>query len=339
MNVAINKWGYTSSQEAIYIFRLTNESGAFIELSNWGASWISAFMYGSNGVLSNVLLGYSNLEEYMHDTYYMGATVGRFANRISCASFTIDGKVYSLEKNDGNNSNHGGFAGFNKKVWVWKHVTNGICFMLNSYDGEGGYPGNVHITVEYVFSETDSVTISYYGITDRPTYLNLTNHAYFNLSRNYNKIDKHYLCIHSSKILETTMDFIPTGKYINILGSPFDFTSLRCLGDHLYDDNEQLHWNKGYNHCYVLQESQPGKLLEAVVLFAPDSGRKLIMETDLPGILLYTGGYLSIPEKGVCLETQYFPDTPSHPNFPSCLFTSEKEYKHQTIYKFRCSED
>lgn len=334
MNITVNNWCCAPSGEAVYIFRLTNESGAFIELSNWGARWISAFMYGKNGILSNVLVGYSSVEEYMCDAYYMGATVGRFANRIGRASFAIDGNTYSLEKNDGNNTNHGGFAGFNKKVWAWEPIANGIRFLLNSYDGEGGYPGNIQVAVEYVFSETNTLTIRYHGWTDRPTYLNLTNHAYFNLSENDKTIEKHYLCIHANRILDTSMDFIPTGKFVDVSGSPFDFTSLRCVGEHLHDDNEQLNWNKGYNHCYVLQERKPGELVEAAVLAAPDSGRELIVETDLPGILLYTGGYLSTPERGLCLETQYFPDTPSHPDFPSCLFTPEREYNHQTIYRF-----
>lgn len=336
MNVTINKWGYTSSQEPVYIFRLTNESGAFVELTNWGATWVSAFMYGRGGNLSNILLGYSNAVEYMHDIYYMGATVGRFANRIHHASLSIDGITYALEKNDGDNTNHGGFAGFNKKLWAWEPVTDGIRFLLDSYDGEGGYPGNVQIAVEYVFSETNTLTIRYRGTTDRPTYVNLTNHAYFNLSDDKGEIDNHWLSIFSDTILETTADFIPTGNFVNVLKSPFDFMTLRCIGDHLHDDDEQIRWNKGYNHCYVLKRQPSNELLEAAVLLEPVSGRKLTVETDLPGVLLYTGGYLSAPDRGVCLETQYFPDTPSHPDFPSCLLTPEKEYDHRTVYQFSC---
>ena len=334
MNITINRWKKFLSQESIYIFRLTNDSGAFVELSNWGATWVSAYMYGSDRRLSNVLLSYSCAGKYITDTYYMGATVGRFANRIHQGTFTIKDKVYLLEKNDGNNTNHGGFIGFNRRLWLWEQITNGIRFTLHSPDGEGGYPGNLQVAVEYIFSEDNILTICYQGITDAPTYVNLTNHAYFNLSKSDKKIDNHWLYIPSSEILDTTIDFIPTGSLRNVLGSPFDFTTSRCLGTYLYDDDEQIRWNKGYNHYYILKKKNSDDLVTAAILFEPESGRQLTVETDYPGVLLYTGGYLFAPNIGVCLETQYFPDTPSHLHFPSCLLTPENEYRHKTIYKF-----
>ena len=186
MNTAITHWGYTPSGESIYLFRLTNASGASIELTNLGASWVSAHMPDKHGIFENILLGYDNAEGYIKDTYYMGATVGRFANRIYQASFSIKDTTYQLEKNDGENTNHGGASGFHKKIWQWEQIDSGIRFILHSPDMEGGYPGNVHVKIEYQFTETNELTISYYGITDRPTYLNLTNHAYFNLSGDKN---------------------------------------------------------------------------------------------------------------------------------------------------------
>lgn len=335
MNTTITHWGRTSTEETIFLFRLTNASGAFIELTNLGATWVSAAMPDRDGTLGNVLLGYDNAEGYLKDTYYMGATVGRFANRIHRASFSIEGTTYLLEKNDGENTNHGGQSGFNKKIWQWEQVDSGIRFMLHSPDMEGGYPGNVRVEVEYQFTETNKLTISYRGITDRSTYLNLTNHAYFNLSGDKRKITAHQLMIPATRILETTSQFIPTGRTQEVKDSPFDFTTGRSIGAHLYDDNQQLHWNKGYNHCYILKEQPSETLLTAAVLSDPFAGRELTVETDLPGVLLYTAGYLvPTPDIGVCLETQYFPDTPSHPHFPSCLLMPGEEYRHRTIYTF-----
>lgn len=159
--------------------------------TNLGATWVSANMPNRYDVFENILLGYDKVEGYLKDTYYMGATVGRFANRIHQASFSIEGTTYLLEKNDGENTNHGGLSGFHKKIWQWKRTDSGIRFLLHSPDMEGGYPGNVQAEVEYQFTETNELTISYHGTTDRPTYLNLTNHAYFNLSGDKRKITEH----------------------------------------------------------------------------------------------------------------------------------------------------
>lgn len=334
MNITISQWRITCLCETIYLFRLTNESGAYIELTNLGATWVSAYMYENKGNLSNVLLGYGSAAEYINDPFYLGATVGRFANRIHQASFTIQDKVYLLEKNDEHNTNHGGFYGFNKKLWTWKQIENGICFELRSPDGDGGYPGNVHVEVAYTFSETNELTIQYHGTTDQATYLNLTNHAYFNLSGKAKKIYLHQLYIPSTQILETTAAFIPTGRFSNVADSPFDFTTPHAIGENLHDDNEQIRWNRGYNHCYVLKNEVSNQLQTAAILSDPISGRELTVETDLPGVLLYTAGYLPTPDTGVCLETQYFPDTPSHPHFPSCLLMPGEEYRHRTVYKF-----
>ena len=249
MQFTITHWGCTPSGDSIYLFRLTNATGASIELTNLGATWVSANMPNRYDVFENILLGYDKVEGYLKDTYYMGATVGRFANRIHQASFSIEDTTYLLEKNDGENTNHGGLSGFHKKIWQWKQTDSGIRFLLHSPDMEGGYPGNVQAEVEYQFTETNELTISYRGTTDRPTYLNLTNHAYFNLSGDKRKITEHELMIPAARILETTSQFIPTGQTQDVKDSPFDFSTSRSIGAHLYDDNEQLHWNKGYNHC------------------------------------------------------------------------------------------
>lgn len=213
-------------------------------------------------------------------------------------------------------------------------------FTLVSADGEGGYPGTVTVSVEYLWDDDNRLTIRYHGTTDRATYLNMTNHAYFDLGGNNGKhegaIYGHELKIPSHHILDTTSDFIPTGKKVIVDGTPFDFTKSKPVGTDIHADNEQIKWNRGYNHCYVLKEEKSGILVDAATLHDPESGRWLKVQTDLPAVLLYTAGYYTTPDCAVCLEAQYYPDTPSHPDFPSCLLHPGETYRQTTIFAFRC---
>lgn len=312
-------------------FRLTNSAGAYVELTNWGARWLSAVVPDARGGMSDVLLQPDCL---LTDEFYMGATVGRVANRIAHARLILDGKVYDLEKNDGENTNHGGFSGFHQKLWDWEILPDGIRFTLHSPDGEGGWPGNVDVTAEYRWNDGNELTIRHTGITDRPTWLNLTNHAYFNLSGDGRKVTEHVLHIPSRTILDTTPQFIPTGRRTDVSGTPFDFTHPKRIGQDLYADNDQLRWNKGYNHCYILKEEKSDAMVEAARLYDPATGRALTVSTDLPSVLLYTAGYYTRPDTAVCLETQYWPDTPSHPGFPSCLLRPGETYRQTTVFRF-----
>lgn len=324
----------TASDELVYRFRLTNELGAYIEVTNWGARWVTAMVPDAGGRLDNVLVGYDCMDKYLSDTYYMGATVGRFANRIANASFSIDGEDFQLETNDGRNTNHGGSTGFHNQLWGWEELPDGIRFTLTSPHGEGGYPGTVHVSVTYRWTETNELSVHYYGTTDRATYLNLTNHAYFNLSGRKEKITAHYLSIPSEWMLDTTAEFIPTGQKVSVLGTPFDFTRRKQIGKDLHANRRQLIWNKGYNHCYVLKEVSSSEMLPAACLYDEVTKRQLTVSTNLPGVLLYTAGYYAYPDTAVCLETQYFPDTPSHPHFPSCLLRPGEVYDQLTVYRF-----
>lgn len=334
MNITHQIETYTQQQEPVYCFRITNTSGAYIELTNWGARWIAAAIPDANCQLTNVIQGYDTLDGYLTDSYYMGAIIGRFANRIRNASFSIDGNPYQLEANDGRNTNHGGTSGFHQQLWQWELLSDGVRFSILSPDGEGGYPGNLDIKVEYRWNEQNELSIRYHGLTDKPTYLNMTNHAYFNLSGKREKITRHRLTIPSRWMLDTTSEFIPTGSEVEVTGTPFDFTTLAEIGKGIYADHQQLRWNKGYNHCYILKRTSSAEIVRAAQLFDPETGRCLTVETDLPGVLIYTGGYLEHPDTAICLEAQYFPDTPSHPHFPSCLLKPGEEYNQQTIYKF-----
>lgn len=341
MNVTHQIETYTLQQEPVYRFRITNASGAYVEFTNVGARWITAMLPDMDGRLCNILQGSDKLADYLTDTYYMGAIIGRFANRISGASFSINGNHYQLEANDGRNTNHGGTSGFHQKLWQWELLPDGVRFMLCSPDGEGGYPGNLRVTVEYRWNEQSELSIRYHGVTDRATYLNMTNHAYFNLSGRKETIAHHRLMIPSRWMLDTTSEFIPTGREVEVTGTPFDFTTSTEIGKGLNAGHQQLRWNRGYNHCYILKKAPSEEMkapsqemLPAARLYDPASGRCLKVETDLPGILIYTGGYLKHPDTAICLETQYFPDTPSHADFPSCLLRPGEEYNQQTIYKF-----
>ena len=255
----------------VYVFRLTNSTGAVVELTNWGARWLSAIVPDRNGEMANVLVSPTDL---LSDEFYMGAIVGRFANRIGGARLCIDGQTYELEKNDGQNTNHGGFSGFDRMLWDWEVLDDGVRFTRLSPDGEGGYPGNAHISVEYRWNDDNELSIRYYGTTDRATYLNLTNHAYFNLGGKREKITGHVLRIPSHTMLDTTPQFIPTGKRVKVGGTPFDFTSAKPIGQDLYADHEQLKWNKGYNHCYVLKTEKSPDMVEAARLAKEEEKRR-----------------------------------------------------------------
>lgn len=343
MKIEKKHFGFTEAGIEIQLFRIVHESGAYIELTNFGATWVSAVIPDRKGHFSDVILGYDNLAGYISDTAYLGNTVGRFANRIGNARFVLDGKTYELDKNDGNNTNHGGFSGFNKKIFDYRIKDNEVVFSLFSPDGEGGFPGNVNMKVSYSFSEDLMVTIRYSAKSDQDTCLNLTNHTYFNLCGSGNILE-HILYIPSTKMLVTDKFFIPTGKFVQIDKTAFDFSQPKQIGKDIFDQNEQLINNRGYNHCYVLKaEDSYCKL--AAVLSDPVTGRQLTVYTTKPALLFYSAGFLSsavvgktgycyYPYAGLCLETQYLPDSPNHPEFPDSILRKGSLYEHKTEYHF-----
>jgi aldose 1-epimerase len=324
------------STSTVCFFRLQNGQGISVDVTNWGATLVAALIPDNKGVCENILLGYQSAEKYINDPFYLGATIGPFANRIGNASFQIDGKTYLLDRNDGMNTNHSGLACIGHKCWQWELTEKGPLFSILSPHLEGGYPGNIRIEVLYSLTETNELHITYRAETDRKTYINLTNHAYFNLGKHDEKIDGHLLQVNSEKRLDTDSAFIPTGKFADTNNSPFDFSQLRPIGQYLHDtSNQQIVWNKGYNHCYELRKQVENKAHQwAATLVHPENKRRVDVFTDYPGMLLYTAGYYRNPDTGVCFEAQYFPDTPSHPDFPSCLIEPGEQYHHQIIFKF-----
>ena len=314
-------------------FRLTNSRGAYAELTNRGARLLSVHVPDRQGTLGNVLLTPADV---CHDTFYMGATVGRFANRIGGAQIRIGQTTYQLQRNDGENSNHGGLDGYDSKDWQWEacEERGEVIFSRLSPDGEGGFPGNLQCQVTYTWTEQDELLIDYQASTDANTYVNLTNHAYFNLGACGQPVTDHLLWLNADTMLETTPQYIPTGRITAVAGTPFDFTQAKTVGHDLMADDHRLAENRGYNHCYLLPQASAGSLTEAARLTHPQSGRTLQVLTDLPALLVYSAGYLPQPTTGICFEAQYYPDTPSHPHFPSCLLHPGQQYHHRTVYRF-----
>ncbi len=343
MKIEKKHFGYTNSGVEVHLFRLVHKSGAYIELTNYGATWVSAVLPDREGNLSDVILGYDSLTGYLADTAYMGSAVGRFANRIGNARFILNDKTYELDQNDGKNCNHGGFSGFNIKVFDYLIEDNEVVFSLFSPDGEGGLPGNLRLKVTYSFSDDLTVTIHYSAVSDQDTYLNLTNHAYFNLQGSGNILE-HMLYIPYTQMLVTDEFFIPTGEFRNVDNTPFDFSKPKQIGSDIFENNPQLINNKGYNHCYVL-DNPDAECKHAAVLYEPKTGRQLDIFTTKPALLIYSAGFLSsveagktghcyFPYAGFCLETQYFPDSPNQPDFPDCVLRKGEIYDHRTEYRF-----
>jgi len=344
MNITQELFGLIAGKE-VYIFTISHSSGASIQVSNYGATWISAVVPDRVGVMSDVLLGYKELEGYLSDTNYMGSTVGRFANRINKARFTLHDQLYMLDKNDGENTNHGGYRGIHKQVFDVSLTGNAVVFSLKSPDGEAGFPGNVSMQVSYTFTEDLQVAIRFRATTDKDTYLNLTNHAYINLAGTGN-ILQHSLYIPSSDMLETDEYFIPTGKILPVQDTVFDFSHMKPVEAGMDMMNEQIIRNKGFNHCYPIFQTPDGDhVRHAATLSEHVSGRKLEVFTTLPSVLVYSAGFLVslLPGKsgknyqpfdGICLEAQYYPDSPNQPHFPSCILRKDDTYDHTIEFRF-----
>jgi len=340
-------FGKTKEGTPVQIFTLTNSKGMEARITNYGGIVESLKVPDRKGAMADVVLGYDNLQGYVdNNSPFFGALIGRYGNRIGHAQFSLDGKTYTLDKNDGDNTLHGGKAGFNTKVWTPKEVSQGgLQLTYVSKDGEEGFPGTLTIVVTYRLTDNNALQIDYSATTDKDTVLNPTNHSYWNLkgAGNGNILD-HILTIPADRFTPVDAGLIPTGELKPVKGTPFDFTKPTVIGSRIEDNDEQVKLGHGYDHNWVLN-SGGGKLALAARVEEPAGGRVMEVWTTEPGVQFYTGNFLdgSITGKGgkviqrrygLCLETQHFPDSPNKPSFPTTELKPGQKFHSETEYRF-----
>ena len=328
------------------LYTLTNKNGLVMKVTNFGCTVTALSVPDKNGILADIVLGFNDLQGYLKATAYFGAIIGRYGNRIAKGLFKIDGMTYTLAKNNGPNTLHGGITGFDKVIWEATEVNDstGVGLRLHylSKNGEEGFPGNLDVTVTYMLTNANEFRIGYEATTDKTTPLNLTQHSYFNLAGAGNgDVLGHQVIIYAQRYTVVDSTLIPTGELRDVKGTPFDFTQTQTIGAKI---NELGGKPVGYDHNYVLN-SGGTKLTLAVSVIEPVSGRMMDVYTDQPGVQFYTGNFLdgTITGKegkvynqyyGFCLETQKFPDSPNQPTFPNSILKPGETYKSTTIYKF-----
>ena len=331
------------------MYTLTNSHGVEVRAMNYGGIILSIRVPDRKGQLADIVLGHDTLEGYIPNPPYLGAIVGRFANRIANGTFTLDGKTYTLPKNDGPNTLHGGVTRtFDKVVWDGEPKgRSGVSFTYLSKDGEEGFPGNLKVTVTYTLTDGNALIIDYDATTDKSTPINVSQHSYFNLKgQGDGDILDHEIMINADRFTPVDKNLIPTGELRAVKGTPFDFTTSTKMGARIDDNYEQLVLGHGYDHNFVLNDSpsQNGMKLAARVHEA-GSGRSLEVWTTQPGVQFYTGNFLdgSVTGKegrvykrryGFCLETQHFPDSPNRPEFPSTILKPGEKFHQSTVFKF-----
>ncbi len=338
-------WGNGPNGEPVKLYTL-RVGTLSVELTNYGARIVRIDAPDRNGNVADITLGYNNLQQYEADPKdYFGAVVGRYGNRIARGAYTLEGKTFHAPQNNNGNMLHGGTLGFDKKVWSGKVAgPQSVEFTLVSPDGDMGFPGELTANVRYTLSGK-SLKLEYSATTTRPTVVNLTNHAYFNLAgEGSGTILDQKLRIDASQITPVVTGLIPTGKLMPVAGTPFDFTKSTAIGERIDADDEQLKIGQGYDHNFVLN-GKMGVLHEAAFAEDPTSGRTLHIETTEPGIQFYSGNFLNGSVTGTsgkayelhggfALETQHFPDSPNEPAFPSTTLRPGQQYHSTTVLTF-----
>lgn len=350
MSIISKPFGRLPDGTGVTLYTLTNKNGLKADIINYGGIVVSLYVPDKNGRFDDVVLGYDKLEDYIDRSPCFGALIGRHANRLEGATFVLNGITYMLNKNEGNNQLHGGLKGFDKRVWDAKILSGdheGLELSLFSPDMDENYPGNLEVRVIYRLTD-DSLKIEYYGASDKDTVLNMTNHSYFNLlGHNSGTILNHELRINADFYTPINQDSLQTGEILRVKNTPFDFTQPKRLGEGLVDfsGNEQMEYGSGYDHNFVLRNPAASTLREIAELYDSESGRLMTVLTTKPGVQLYTGNHLKSAGKGkgghiydkwhgLCLETQYFPNSMKQNHFPSPILIAGQTYHHVTIYKF-----
>jgi aldose 1-epimerase len=343
MSVRQEIFGRTRDGRDVTAYVLETRNRMTVEVLDYGAIVRTLCVPDTNGRLVDVALGYDDIASYEDDRSYLGAAIGRYANRISAGRFRLDGKTYQLATNDGPNHLHGGNRGFNKVVWRAQPFedgeTLGIALTHTSHDGDQGYPGNLDVEIKYTVSSSGAFSVEYRARADAPTPVNLTQHSYFNLAgEGAGDILGHEIMIDAKSFAEIDSKLIPTGKLLNVEGTPLDFRKARAIGARIEDVNEQLSRAGGYDHNYVLERPLAARV------FTPASGIAMEVVTTEPGMQFYSGNFLNglVGKKGhryarragLCLETQHFPDSPNHPEFPSTILRPGNLFHSRTTYHF-----
>ena len=344
-------FGQLPDGRRVELFTLSNAHGIEVKAMTYGAIITSIQTPDRTGRLADITLGFDGLAGYLPGggSPYFGAIVGRYANRIAQGRFTLDGVEYHLARNNGPNSLHGGDRGFDKVLWTGEPFASdsalGVRFRYESAAGEEGYPGKVTVQVTYTLTASDELIVDYDASTTKATPLNLSQHTYWNLHGDGRDILDHVLTLNASAFTPVDSTLIPTGQIAPVAGTPFDFRQPTPIGARIDQPNEQLRFGRGYDHNWVLDRKPPGTLTHAARLEDPGSGRVLDISTTEPGIQFYSGNFLdgSIKGKGgrvyghrtgLCLETQHFPDSPNHANFPSTILRPGQRYQSRTVFAF-----
>lgn len=325
-----------------------------MQVTNFGARVVSLWTPDKNGDMADIELGYDNIEKYIHNPgeRFLGAVVGPYANRIAGGEFELDGKTYDLPKNNNGQTLHGGLNGLDMVVWdVIESNEKTIAFSYVHSDGMDGFPGNMRIDVVYTLTNENSLKVSYKATTDAPTFCNLSFHPFFNLKGEGNgTILDHVLVIAADSITPVNDVLIPSGEIADVTGTPFDFREPCTIGDRIGTENEQLKNGAGYDHNWILHRSSPDKVEFACSVYEPESGRYMEVFTDQPALQFYSGNFFDGSTNGkyglplnyresFAIETQKYPDSPHHDNFPSTLLTPGETYTHNSIYKFSVKTD
>jgi aldose 1-epimerase len=321
------------------LYELTNQNGVSVKITNYGGTITSIKTPDRDNDFQEVLLGFDNVQRYLDKHPYFGSTVGRYANRIAEGSFILNGRLYMLDKNEGSNHLHGGYQGFDKVFWGVSISGDRLVMNHISPDGDQGYPGELDVHVSFSLNQDDELDIEYRAVCDRDTMINLTNHAYFNLNGCSRDILDHELKIYAKKYTPVGDGSIPTGEIAPLEDTPLDFSRMTGIGKRINDSHPQLEATGGYDHNYVLESK--GICAE---VYDPESGRSLKVFTDKPGLQFYSGNGLDgidgrggvkyTKNFGLCLETQFYPDSPNNESFSDCILRKGDIYSYKTTYGF-----
>ena len=347
MDIRLSSFGHLADGREVVRYSLCNDAGMQVDIITYGAIITAIHVPDRHGKLDDVVLGYDRLQQYVDDQNYIGAVIGRYANRIGAAAFELDGTRHALDKNDGDNHLHGGRVGFHKVLWSAStavqdnQVSLTLCYL--SVDGEQGYPGNLAVQVQYQLNQRNELTVRYSAETDRTTPVNLTQHSYFNLAGS-GSIVAHQLMICADAYTPVSRQLLPVAGHSPVANTPFDFRAARAIGEQIAADDEQLRMGQGYDHNFVLNKTAPASADLAARVVDPDSGRQLDIFTQEPGMQFYSGNFLNgtLSGKnrvfayrcGFCLEPQHFPDSPNCSAFPDTLLRPGQQYSTVTVYCF-----